>query len=104
MTTIRRDVWSLGTEEQPWHPVLLGHAHGVRSMQQLPLADPRSWGFPAAVHGIAGVRPPAGAPWNECQHASWYFLPWHRMYLYRFERILRSLIPAGDERDSWALP
>jgi len=25
------------------------------------------------------------AYWSECQHGSWYFLPWHRGYLIAFE-------------------
>jgi hypothetical protein len=104
MTAVRRDIWQLGSEEQPWHPITLAYARAVRSMQQLPLTDPRSWRYQAAIHGVAGVTAPQGAPWNECQHASWYFLPWHRMYLFRFEQIIRSFIPVGDGRDTWALP
>lgn len=40
---------------------------------------------------------------NQCQHASWYFLPWHRMYLYWFEEILRSHM-SPDVTATWALP
>ena len=29
-----------------------------------------------------------------CQHGNWWFLPWHRMYLYYFEQILRDA--SGD--------
>ena len=37
----------------------------------------------------------SGQPlWDQCQHGSYFFLPWHRMYLYYFERILRAA--AGD--------
>ena len=104
MTFVRRDVWSLGSEQQPWHPVLLGYARAVAAMQQLPLSEPTSWRYQAAIHGIAGALPPPGAPWNECQHATWYFLPWHRMYLYRFEQIVRSFLPADAGPDEWALP
>jgi hypothetical protein len=28
--------------------------------------------------------------WNQCQHKGFYFLSWHRMYLYFFDRILRA--------------
>lgn len=104
MTAVRRDVWLLGTEANPWHPVLLGYARAVKAMQQRPIADPRSWRYQAAIHGIANAVPPAGAPWNQCQHATWYFLPWHRMYLFRFEQIVRSFLPPSADPDDWALP
>lgn len=107
MTVVRTNIWQLSTEQQPWHPVVLRYARGIRAMQGLPLEDPRSWRYQAAIHGITGAAPPAGAPWNTCQHASWYFLPWHRMYLHRFEQILRSFLTpddgAGDPAE-WALP
>lgn len=42
--------------------------------------------------------------WNQCQHGSWYFLPWHRGYLYALEAQLRADIASlGGPRD-WALP
>ncbi len=28
--------------------------------------------------------------WCQCEHGSDYFLPWHRMYMYFFERVLRQ--------------
>ena len=104
MTIVRRDVWTLGSEQEPWHPVLLGYARAIAAMQQLPLTEPRSWRYQAAIHGIAGESPPPGAPWNECQHATWYFLPWHRMYLFQFEQIVRSFVPADLGPEEWALP
>ena len=36
---------------------------------------------------------------DQCQHNTWYFLPWHRMYLYWFERIVRSIIQTLHEVD-----
>lgn len=103
MTWVRHNIWNLGTPQNPWHPTTLGYALGVRAMQQLPVADPRSWAYQSAIHGTYLTSKPSGARWNQCQHATWYFLPWHRMYLFQFENILRSLLPAAD-RDSWALP
>ena len=42
--------------------------------------------------------------WNQCQHQSWYFLPWHRGYLAALEAQLRQhIIDAGGPQD-WALP
>lgn len=104
MTSVRRSIWSLGSAADPWHPVTLGYARAVRAMQALPISDPRSWRYQAAIHGLAGTAPPTGAPWNECQHATWYFLPWHRMYLYQFERIVRSFVVAAGGPADWALP
>ena len=37
---------------------------------------------------------------DACAHENWWFLPWHRAYLYYFERILREA--ANDP--SLALP
>ncbi len=104
MTFVRRNIWTLGTAADPWDPVTLGYAHAVQAMQALPLSDPRSWRYQAAIHGLAGTTPPTGAPWNECQHATWYFLPWHRMYLYQFERIVRSFVIAAGGPADWCLP
>ena len=42
--------------------------------------------------------------WNQCQHGSWYFLPWHRIYLGFFEQIVRSHVVALGGPDDWALP
>src|SRR6478752_3063850 len=103
MTSLRRDIWKLGTAQNPWHPITLAYAQGVRAMQQLPITDPRSWTYQAAIHGTQAANTPSGAPWRECQHASWYFLPWHRMYLFNFEAILRSMLPAAA-RATFALP
>ncbi len=103
MTTVRRNIWKLGTAQNPWHPVTLGYANGIKAMQGLPVTDTRSWTYQAAIHGTYRATRPSGAPWNNCQHASWYFLPWHRMYLWQFERIVRSFLPAAD-RATWSLP
>jgi tyrosinase len=84
-----------------------------------PLHDPTSWRYQAAIHGYnadnpklqalakAGDREPANAVdvWNQCQHNSWYFLPWHRGYLGCFEEICREAIRSLDgPADDWALP
>ena len=28
--------------------------------------------------------------WNQCQHQTWYFLPWHRGYLLGLEAVVRD--------------
>src|SRR3712207_6487227 len=71
-------------------------------MKDMPASDPRSWTYQAAIHGSV-QRPPnelAERTWNMCQHASFFFLSWHRMYIYYFECILR----AASEDDDLALP
>ncbi len=101
-TFVRRDVWGL----QPgpaWHPIVLAYARAVAVMQARPASDPTSWAFQAAIHG-SYAAPPAGAPWNQCQHRSWFFLPWHRMYLFFFERIVRSIVISQGGPADFALP
>jgi len=103
MTFTRRDAWDLSRDEI-WPEALAWYARAVRAMQDRPLSDPLSWRYQAAIHGLANTPPPPGAPWNECQHATWYFLPWHRMYLYQFERIVRKTIIELGGPDDWAQP
>ena len=99
---IRRDIWELQADG-PWDPITLAYAKAVRAMQSRALTDPRGWDYQAAVHGRAGAVP-AGAVWNECQHGSWHFLPWHRAYLYYFEQIVRAEVVAQGGPADWALP
>lgn len=42
--------------------------------------------------------------WNQCQHGTWYFLPWHRGYLLALEAQLRADIVSLGGPDTWALP
>ncbi|HRI70577.1 MAG TPA: tyrosinase family protein, partial [Polyangium sp.] len=42
--------------------------------------------------------------WDQCQHAGWYFAPWHRGYLYALENILSIIIQQLGGPASWALP
>ena len=54
-------------------------------------SDPTSWRFQANIHGTRDEIPDAFADvWATCQHGTFFFLSWHRMYLYYFERILRA--------------
>ena len=72
-------------------------------MQARPASDPTSWTFQSAIHG-AYAAPPPGADWNQCQHQGWFFLPWHRMYLYFFERIVRAAVVAAGGPADFAIP
>jgi hypothetical protein len=100
---VRRSVWHLTSLDAPWDPVTEALARGVRVMQSRPATDPTSWAFQAAVHATRRTVP-AGVPWNQRRHGDWFFLPWNRMYVYFFERILRAAVAeAGGPRD-FALP
>jgi tyrosinase len=117
MVRVRKEVWGLGTG---WNDALLWYAKAVRTLQSRPLTDHTSWRFLAAIHGMhptvwrqfgiitaTTVAPPAAVQrrfWNQCQHQSWYFLPWHRGYLAAFEKIVRDAILADGGPDDWALP
>src|SRR5215831_1156938 len=101
---VRRDVWKLTNDDEPWDPITEAYAKAVAAMQERSTTrDATSWGWQASMHGTY-QRTPRGAAWNQCQHASWFFLPWHRMYLYWFEAIVRAEVIAQGGPDDWALP
>jgi tyrosinase len=102
MTVVLRNIWNLGTAQKPWHENTLGYAKAVRAMQQLPISDPRSWRFQAAIHGISGMALPSAAPWNACQHQSWFpaLAPDVPQPL---EQIARSFVPSAQGQANWAL-
>lgn len=101
---VRHNVWTLEAQGD-WPPILLAYARAIGAMTQLGDADPRSLAYQAAVHGNAV----ADRFRDQCQHQSWFFLPWHRMYLYWFEDIVRTFVAGFDDideqtRHNWALP
>lgn len=67
---------------------------GIRVMQSRPDTDPTSWIYQANMHGIPRNDSRRLTAWNTCDHGGFFFFPWHRMYLYYFERILRQA--SGD--------
>jgi tyrosinase len=85
-------------------PQLASLRRGIAVMQSRPETDPTSWLYQANIHGFpepGEENPVCAAPtsvlraaWASCQHGSFFFLAWHRMYLYYFERILRQA--SGD--------
>ena len=101
----RQDVWKLSTQD-PWHPTLEWYARAVAAMRERDTADPTSWGYAAAIHGTQAPESawPPGATWGKCQHASWYFLPWHRIYLHYFETHVRATVVELGGPSDWALP
>ncbi|HKE23555.1 MAG TPA: tyrosinase family protein [Bryobacteraceae bacterium] len=112
---IRRDAWRL-TATSIWEPTLLWYAKAVGEMSSLPAPDPGSWRFQAGVHGHdpitdpfvdLGPLPPQSIQkrfWRQCQHGTWFFLPWHRMYLGFFERIVRAAVAKLGGPADWTLP
>lgn len=71
---------------------------GIRVMKSRPGNDPTSWIYQANMHGTSDSRNLLA--WMTCQHGTDFFFPWHRMYLYYFERILRK----ASGSSSLALP
>lgn len=123
MVRTRQNVWDLPRDANGWSEPLLWYARGVAALKAKPLADPASWRSFAAIHGLSepvwehygylqpGEARPAAADiaryWEQCQHGTWYFLPWHRGYLMGIEKAVRAAIDAlpGDAKPAdWALP
>ena len=67
---------------------LASYQRAISAMLALPPTDPRNWYRQAITHQI------------DCPHHNFWFLPWHRAYLYRLEAICREL--SGDA--AFALP
>jgi tyrosinase len=106
---------------------LLWYAKGVGAMMARALNDPASWWFFAAIHGEyvtengfpgwGSLPAPPAVPttpvpsqsvwdeyWDQCQHQSWYFLPWHRGYLIALEAQVRAAVVSLGGPSTWALP
>lgn len=103
----RRSAWELQTQDpnSPWDPYTLGYARAVAEMRrrsQVDVDDPTGWTYQAAMHGTYAKKTQDG--WNQCQHGTWYFLPWHRMYCWYFEQIVRSIVVEQGGPEDWALP
>jgi Common central domain of tyrosinase len=95
---LRKDVWMLPPDD----PIITAYAGAVASMKAKPANDPTSWSYQAAIHGTYASSPLP--EWNQCKHGSWYFLSWHRTYVYFFERIVRAEVVANGGPPTWALP
>lgn len=87
----RRNISGLSPESPEIAALKRGVAEMKRRSKANP-ADPTGWIFQANIHG--NPEDPIPPPAHRCQHGSFFFLSWHRMYLYWFERILRSA--SGD--------
>jgi tyrosinase len=111
---VRKSVWKLGQpgDDLDWY------AKAVAALRPLPIANPTSWRYMAAVHGYpghdqdpfsqAGEALPSDADqqrfWNQCQHQSWFFFPWHRGYLACFEDVIAATVVSLGGPPGWALP
>jgi tyrosinase len=117
MSTVRQDVATLGSG---WsNKTLLNYALAMADLDKLPISNRNSWRFFGAIHGFdrqlwigKGLLNPADTVpqdltnrtyGNQCQHGSWFFLSWHRGYLFAFEKIVAAKVKelTGDD---WALP
>lgn len=100
---VRRSVWSLPHGD----PILNWFRKAVDALIQRPASNPNSWRYLAAIHGVPGgmtVPPGAGQFWDQCQHQSWFFLPWHRGYVASFEAVIAKTIVELGGPAEWALP
>ncbi|MFE5495418.1 tyrosinase family protein [Streptomyces virginiae] len=95
---VRRNVWTLPADDL----TLAHYAAAVAEMKARAPDDPTGWTYQAAVHGTNTT--PTMPLWNGCKHGSWYFLAWHRMYLWYFERIVRATVVQLGGPADWALP
>src|SRR5688572_17251139 len=59
----------------------------VTAMKALPNTDGTSWEAQANIHGAFSAPP--GMIANACRHDPTFFMSWHRMYVYFFEKIVR---------------
>lgn len=81
---VRRNIAHLAAND----PIVETYKAAVTQMKALPSTNRLSWHYQATIHN------------DHCPHGNWFFLPWHRAYLYYFERICRKL---GGNND-FALP
>ena len=114
-TLIRKDAWKLSAIST-WEPTLLWYAKAVGEMSSRPATDPTSWRFQGGVHGYSKSTDPFAATgpipkkavtdvfWSQCQHGTWFFLPWHRMYIGLFEQIVRAAVVKLGGPVDWTLP
>jgi tyrosinase len=116
-TRRRREVRSLG---KTWNDTMLWYAKAVHELRGRPVTKKASWRYLAAMHDFDQAqwislgylakgealpkKPERDRYWSQCQHQTWYFLPWHRAYLHSFEDIVRDAIKSLHGPEDWALP
>jgi len=90
----RKNIYCLSASS----PDVVAYCTAVAVMKARPATDPTSWEAQRAIHYTIGIPPTL--IYDQCQHGTAFFLSWHRMYLYWFERIVR----AASGNTSFALP
>jgi tyrosinase len=113
LARMRKNVWKLKATDK----TLDWYERAITTMKAKPIADPTSWRFQGAIHeyvrqgdplASAGDILPSSAEqkkyWNQCQHGSWFFLSWHRMYLHFFESIVGAEVVKLGGPSDWGLP
>jgi tyrosinase len=95
---IRRNIWTLPSGDQ----TIEEYAKAVAIMKGRNPSDPISWSYQAATHGTHAT--PTKPLWNGCQHGTWFFVAWHRMFIYYFEQIVRAAVVEAGGSSAWALP
>lgn len=113
MVIERMDIWKAEERDGPWNELVLAYALAFGRLAGPPdPGKPETWtiAYQAAVHDMHPLPPPDGFR-ATCQHDTWYFLPWHRMYLLHYEAVVRAIIAELDDdrisdetRETWALP
>jgi tyrosinase len=101
------------------NPKPSGPSQGMPAMTQrwTYSTNPRDYFFWAGMHWWPGeqwqwwtglIPPPLNAFWGHCTHGAaqveQYFLPWHRIYIYFYEVIVRGHVKELGGPDDWALP
>jgi tyrosinase len=105
-------------------PIITFYSKAIEAMKAKPIADPTSWRYQAAIHDYVRDNDPFAASsdklpsgsvsptrrgdqgkfWGQCQHGTSFFLPWHRMYLHHYERIVMGHVARLGGPSDWALP
>jgi len=117
MPGVRCDIASLGSG---WNDTMIWYAKAIQALSRPGPNVRTSWTYLAAIHGIDyqgwvadGVisqqdplppQPEQDDVWNQCQHAGWFFLPWHRGYVAAFEAIVSAAVQGLGGPSDWALP
>jgi tyrosinase len=96
---VRRDILSLAT----WDEGVLWYARAIAVMQRRSIDEPTSWLYQAAIHGHV-PETERSQYWNQCQHGSSFFLPWHRGYIAWFEQTVAAAVERLGGPSGWALP
>ena len=62
----------------------------VAKMKSRPVSDKTSWAYWANIHGVMGAS--TDPQWDQCRHAHWWFVAWHRSYVLELEHQLQAAI------------